>query len=163
MKKLVCIPTMILFTIVGCVNAVSGQTDKQHVITPDDIKWQVGPPTLPPGAKFYVIEGDLKKEGLIIMRLLLSAGYVIPAHFHPGAERAIVLSGTYHMGTGEKFDKDHCKKMPAGSIAIMPAGGIPHYGWSSEETIIQVHMEGPLQITYVDPKDDPRLKQEKKD
>ena len=47
---------------------------------------------------------------------------------------------------------------PAGSVVIMPAGGIPHYGWASEETIVQVHIDGPLQITYVDPEDDPRNK-----
>jgi hypothetical protein len=32
--------------------------------------------------------------------------------------------------------------MPAGSIAIIPSGGIPYFGWASEETGIQVQMEG---------------------
>ena len=92
------------------------------------------------------------------MRILLPAGYIIPAHFHPGAERSTIISGTYNMGTGTKFDKANCKKMPAGSVAVMPAGGIPHYGWASEQTIVQVHIDGPLQITYVNPDDDPRIK-----
>jgi quercetin dioxygenase-like cupin family protein len=162
MKKLTCISAMLLVAILSNAQTDSAWHDKQHIVTPNDIKWQAGPPTLPPGAKFCVIEGDLKKEGLIVMRLLLPAGYIIPAHTHPGAERAIVLSGTYHMGTGDKFRKEDCTKMPAGSIGIMPAGGIPHFGWASEETIIQVHMEGPLQINYVNPDDDPRLKQERK-
>jgi quercetin dioxygenase-like cupin family protein len=162
MKKLISISALIFFTISSCKQSAKIQTRDQHFIIPDEITWQVGPPTLPPGAKFCVIEGDLKKEGLIIMRLLLPAGYEIPAHFHPGAERAIVLSGTYYMGTGDTLRKENCKKMPAGSMAIMPAGGIAHYGWSSEETIIQVHIEGPLQITYMNPNDDPRLKQGKK-
>ena len=76
----------------------------------------------------------------------------------PGAERATVISGTYNMGTGSKFNKGNCRKMPAGSVAIMPAGGIAHFGWASEETIMQVHIDGPLQITYLDPNDDPRIK-----
>jgi len=137
------------------------QSKKQHIITPADIVWQPGPATLPPGAKYFLIEGHPLKEGPIIMRLLLPAGYIIPAHFHPGAERATVISGTYNMGTGSKFDKLNCKKMPAGSVAVMPAGGIAHYGWASEETIIQVHIDGPLQITYVYPGDDPRIKKNK--
>ena len=62
------------------------------------------------------------------------------------------------MGTGSKFNKANCKEMPAGSVAIMPPGGIPHFGWASKETIVQIHIDGPLQITYVDPGDDPRLK-----
>ena len=62
------------------------------------------------------------------------------------------------MGTGTKFDKMECKKMPAGSVVVMPAGGISHFGWASEETIVQVHIDGPLQITCLNPKDDPRIK-----
>jgi len=130
----------------------------QHIVTPSDIVWQTGPATLPPGAKYFLVEGHPSKEGPVIIRLLLPAGYIIPPHFHPGAERSTIISGTYNMGSGSKFDKNNCKKMPAGSVVIMPAGGIPHYGWASEETIVQVHIDGPLQITYVDPEDDPRNK-----
>jgi quercetin dioxygenase-like cupin family protein len=162
MRKFIATSAFILVSLLVRAQSDSAKSHKQHIVTPEDIDWKVGPLTLPPGAKFCVIEGDLKKEGLIIMRLLLPAGYIIPAHFHPGAERAIVLSGTYNMGTGNKFDKQACNRMPAGSMGIMPAGGIPHYGWSSEETIIQVHMDGPLEITYVNPHDDPRLKEKSK-
>lgn len=130
----------------------------QHIVTPDDVVWQLGPATLPAGAKYFLIEGHPLKEGPIIMRVLLPSGYIIPAHFHPGAERTTIISGTYNMGTGSKFDKANCKKMPAGSVVIMPAGGIPHYGWASEETVVQVHIDGPLQITYVNADDDPRIK-----
>lgn len=161
MKKI----TMILYFI-SIVLSVYSQTDslhsqKQHIVTPADVVWQPGPPTLPPGAKYFLIEGDPSKAGPLIMRLLLPAGYIIPAHFHPGAERATVISGTYNMGTGSKFNKESCKEMPAESVAIMPAGGIPHFGWASKETIIQVHIDGPLQITYVNPNDDPRIKKNK--
>ena len=158
MKKVTVGLYLILTTVVAYSQSDSLRGQKHHIITPDDVVWQVGPPTLPPGAKYFLIEGHPLKEGPLIMRLLLPGGYIIPAHFHPGAERATVLSGTYHMGTGSKFDKANCKKMPAGSVAVMPAGGIPHYGWASEETIVQVHIDGPLQITYVNPKDDPRIK-----
>jgi quercetin dioxygenase-like cupin family protein len=162
MKKFISTSAVILFTLLCSAQPDTTANERQHIITPADINWRSGPPTLPPGAKFAVIEGDLKKEGAIIMRLLLPAGYEIPAHYHPGAERAIVLSGTYNMGTGDKFKKENCKKMPAGSMGVMPAGGIAHYGYASEETIIQVHIEGPLQITYINPGDDPRLKENKK-
>src|SRR5687768_14090201 len=86
----------------------------QHIVTPDDVVWQPGPPTLPPGAKYFLIEGHPLKEGPIIMRILLPVGYIIPPHFHPGAERTTIISGTYYMGTGNTFDKTKGKKMPAG-------------------------------------------------
>ena len=161
MKKIAVTFCFMLITFFGYSQNDSSNNQKQHIITPDDVVWQLGPPTLPPGAKFFLVEGHPLKEGPIIMRILLPAGYIIPAHFHPGAERSTVISGTYNMGTGSKFDKANCKRMPAGSIAIMPAGGIAHYGWASEETIVEVHIEGPLQITYVDPIDDPRIKKNK--
>lgn len=101
---------------------------------------------------------ETNEEKPILIRLLLPTGYIIPAHFHPGAEQATVISGTYNMGTDKKFDKVNCKKMPAGSVAVMPTGGIPHYGWGSEKTIVHVHIDGPLQITYVNPDDDPGIK-----
>ena len=37
----------------------------------------------------------------------------------------------------------------------MPAGA-KHFAWATEETVVQVHGEGPFQITYVNPADDPR-------
>ena len=155
MKKIISLP-LLLIAMASVARPDSAHSEKQHVITPANIIWKDGPATLPAGSKYCIIEGDLKKEGLIIMRLWLPAGYEIPAHYHPGAERAIVLSGTYNIGTGDTLRKETCTKMPAGSMAIMPAGGIPHYGWCSEEAIIQVHMEGPLQIIYINPADDPR-------
>ena len=161
MKKATMILFLILTILSGYSQADSTHGQKQHIITPADIVWQPGPATLPPGAKYFLIEGNPLREGPIIMRLLLPAGYIIPAHFHPGAERATVISGTYNIGMGSKFNKANCKKLPAGSVAVMPAGGIPHYGWASEKTIVQVHIDGPLQITYVNPGDDPRNKKNK--
>lgn len=158
MKILTATLYLVLTTLVGYSQSDSLHSQKQHIVTPDDIVWQPGPLTLPPGAKYFLIEGHPLKEGPIIIRILLPAGYIIPAHFHPGAERTTIISGTYNMGTGSKFDKAKCKKMPAGSVVIMPAGGIPHYGWASKETIVQVHIDGPMQITYVNPIDDPRIK-----
>ena len=158
MKKITMLLYLFSIVLSGNSQSDSSHNKEQQIVTPGDIVWKVGPPTLPPGAKFFLIEGDPLKAGPIIMRLLLPAGYIIPAHSHPGAERATVISGTYNIGTGSKFNKASCKKLPAGSVAIMPAGGIAHFGWSSEETIVQVHIDGPLQITYVDPNDDPRIK-----
>ena len=158
MKKVIVTLYLIFITFFSYSQNDSLHSQQQNIVTPDDIVWQFGPATLPHGAKYFLIEGHPLKEGPIIMRILLPAGYIIPAHYHPGAERTTVISGTYNIGMGSKFEKVNCKKMPAGSIVIMPAGGIPHYGWASEETIVQVHINGPLQITYVNPDDDPRLK-----
>lgn len=130
---------------------------KHIMISPSDIHWQDGPPSLPPGAKFAVIEGDAKKEGLFTMRIKLPAGYVVPAHWHPVDEHVTVISGTFMMGMGDKFDRKNLQKLTAGSFAVMPAK-TTHFAAADKECIIQVHAMGPWAINYVNPADDPRKK-----
>lgn len=158
MKKISALSLVLIFFISFAGYSQDCKTQEQYFFVPSDSMWVAGPPTLPPGPEFFLLEGDIKKKGPIIIRLKLPSGYVIPPHFHPGAERSTVLSGKYNMGIGETVDKTNTTEMPGGSIAIIPAGGIPHFGWASEETIIQVQMEGPLKITYSKPEDDPRIK-----
>ena len=68
-----------------------------------------------------------------------------------------VISGTFHMGHGDQLDTANGKVLPAGSIFEMPAT-IHHFGWASEETIIQHHGIGPFNMQYLNPADDPRQK-----
>jgi quercetin dioxygenase-like cupin family protein len=126
-----------------------------HVYTPDSIKWQDGPPSLPKGAKVAVLEGDLAKEGPFVLRAKMPDGYRVPPHTHPKAERVTVLAGTFYIGTGATFDAKAGRAMPAGSYGTWPAG-MKHFGWAKGETVIQVHGTGPWSIQYVNPDDDPR-------
>lgn len=128
----------------------------QHVlVTPGDLTWQEGPPSLPQGAQFAVVEGDPKKEGLFTMRVKLPAHYRVPAHWHPADEHVTVISGTFHMGTGDVLDTAQGKALPVGSFALMPAQ-MHHFAWTTDEAIIQLHGTGPWQINYINPADDPR-------
>jgi hypothetical protein len=128
-----------------------------HVVTPDLVKWVDGPPSLPPGAKIAVLDGDPGKEGPFVMRARMPDGYKIMPHTHPKDERVTVLSGTLYMGMGEKFDEKAAKPMPAGSYGRMGAG-VKHFAYTKGETVIQVHGDGPWTIDYVNPADDPRKK-----
>jgi mannose-6-phosphate isomerase-like protein (cupin superfamily) len=129
-----------------------------HVmVTPAGLSWTDGPPSLPPGAKSAVVEGDPRKEGLFTMRVKLPANYGIPAHWHPADEHVTVISGTFHMGMGDKLDATRGTALTAGSFAVMPAK-TQHYAFTRGETVIQLHGVGPWGITYVNPADDPRGK-----
>jgi anti-sigma factor ChrR (cupin superfamily) len=130
-------------------------TAEHKMFAPADIKWVDGPPSLPPGAKLAVLEGDPSKPGPFTLRLQLPDGYKIPAHTHPMAERVTVISGTFHLGTADKFDEAAGHEMGAGSFAIMPAE-TKHFAWTTSETVVQVHSTGPFVIKYVNPADDPR-------
>lgn len=124
---------------------------------PDAIEWKPAPASLRPGAKIAVLEGDPAKEGFFTMRLLLPDGYRVDPHWHPKAERVTVISGTLHLGHGDRFDPAKAKALPAGTYSSMPPG-MTHFGWASGETVLQLSSIGPWRIVYVNPVDDPREK-----
>ena len=120
-----------------------------------DLKWGDAPPSLPAGAKATMLEGDPAKAGSFTIRLQMPSGYKVAPHTHPTTEAITVLSGSFAMGTGPKFDQSAAHEMAAGAFALMPAG-TQHFAWCKSECIIQVHSTGPFVINYVNPADDPR-------
>lgn len=135
-----------------------GNKSSGHImVKPEDVKWMDGPPSIPPGAKFAVIEGDPKIAGLFTMRLWFPADYKIGAHWHPADEHITVISGTFLMGLGDKFDDGKLHPLSTGSFAVM-ATGTRHFAATTKETVVQLHGMGPWGINYVNPSDDPRKK-----
>jgi hypothetical protein len=129
----------------------------EHVMVgPEDLKW-TDVPTLPPGAKVAIIEGPPTEPLPFIMRLKFPAKYKVPAHWHPAIEHLTVLSGTFHMGIGDKLDVTKTKALPTGGVMIIQPK-VPHFAWTEEEVTVQVHGVGPWGVTYVDPLEDPRRK-----
>lgn len=133
-------------------------TNETGPVAPEDVKWGDCSPALPPGAKCAVTEGDLKAANVLFgYRVKLPDGYKIAPHFHPADEHLVVLSGTFNMGMGDKFDAAATPPMTAGSFTVMPKG-TRHFAWAKGETIVHVYAIGPWGITYVNPADDPRTK-----
>lgn len=120
-----------------------------------DLKWGDGPAALPAGAKAAVLQGDPGKAGPFTIRLQMTGGYRIPPHTHPTAEVATVISGTFNLGHGPKFDEAMAKEMGPGSFAVLPAG-MQHFAWCKDQCVVQVSSTGPFVVNYVNPADDPR-------
>jgi quercetin dioxygenase-like cupin family protein len=125
------------------------------IYPPEEIEWLPGPPSLPAGAHFAVLEGDPAKEGPFTMRVRLPDGFKIPPHTHPKTEHVTVISGTFNFGMGPTFDQSGSRALPAGTFGHWPAG-MQHFAWAKGETVVQLHGVGPWGITYVNPADDPR-------
>jgi quercetin dioxygenase-like cupin family protein len=154
--------TILVAALAVCVAALAFGQGTSHA--PDhgffssaDIKWVDGPASLPAGAKVAMLEGNPTQEGPFTMRLQLPDGFQIQPHWHPAVEHVTVISGTFNLGMGEKFDKSAGRALAAGSFAFMPPG-MRHYAWATGETVLQVHGMGPWKINYVNPADDPRNK-----
>ncbi len=151
-----CVPAALLGLALASGQHGTASAAPDHAIhVPTQIQWQDGPPSLPPGAKLAVLEGDPAKDGFFTMRVKVPDGYKIPPHIHPKVEHVTVISGTFNFGMGEKFDQAATKEMPAGTFGFWPAG-MKHFAWARGETVIQLHGIGPWSIEYLDPADDPR-------
>lgn len=133
-------------------------TMEGHVsLVPSELKW-MDAPSIGPGAKLAVLEGDLKEAQPFTFRVKLPANFKIAPHTHPLFERVTVLSGTFYLGIGETFDASKARAYPAGGVTMMPPG-MPMYAFTKKgEAVIQIHGTGPWGITYLNPADDPRNK-----
>jgi quercetin dioxygenase-like cupin family protein len=136
------------------LTASVGLAEEMTVATPDAIKWGPAPPVFAKGMQFAVISGDPNASGPYVVREKMPAGYAFPAHNHPETENFTVISGTFNIGMGDKLDKKHAQTLKAGAFLSMPAK-MNHYAWATSATVIQLHGQGPLAITYVNPADDP--------
>lgn len=126
-------------------------------VVPSEIKW-TDAPSIGPGAKLAVLEGDLKQAAPFTMRIMLPPNFKVPAHVHPVFERVTVMSGIFHLGIGEKFDPAKARAYPAGGVAMMPPG-MPMFAYTTDqEAVIQIHGTGPWGIDYLNPEEDPRKK-----
>jgi hypothetical protein len=130
--------------------------EEHHTMVPvEDVTWSPGPPTLPPGAELAVLFGSPAEDGPFVIRLKFPADYDVPPHWHSKSEHVTVIAGEFGMGTGEVPDRAAAPLLAAGSFVGIPAR-MPHYAWTDQETVVQINGMGPFDITYVNPKDDPR-------
>ena len=117
-----------------------------------DIKWQDAP-SIGPGVKTAVIDGDPKSSGPFVMRLKVPPKTTIKVHTHPAAENVTVLSGTLYFAASDKFEPKMAKPFGPGSYFSI-AQGKPMFGYTKDkEVVVQLHGNGPWGITYLEPKD----------
>ena len=121
------------------------------------LKWSDAP-SVGPGAKIAVLEGDLKAAAPFTFRLKIPANSKIGVHTHPTFERVTILSGTFYFATGDKFDSAKAKEYKPGDAFMVPPGMAMYAYTKKGEAIVQIHGTGPWGISFNDPKDDPSKK-----
>ncbi|MDD2723313.1 MAG: cupin domain-containing protein [Methylovulum sp.] len=94
-----------------------------------------------------VLFGDPNKPGPYVVRIKWLPGHMSRPHFHPNDRFFVVISGTWWIGTGDKFDPEQTVPVPAGSYVVHHAGQVHYDGAKNEETIIQVSGIGPATST----------------
>lgn len=132
----------IMLTIAACLFSSVIHAESVKAIFPDShsLTWSVMPSH--PEIKYAVLAGDPAKAEFYIIRLKLPANYQDAPHQHFYDKYDTVVSGTYYLGIGSKFNKDNAIGLPAGSFFKVSAK-VDHYGFTKEETILQISGVGP--------------------
>lgn len=131
--------------------------DPRHAMTVADaasVQWSDGPPALPRGVRLALLDGDPFAPGPFVLRLKMPPGYTIPPHWHSHLESVTVISGTLLLGMGDKVDLATATTLTAGGFHAIPAQQ-PHFAFTREGAVVQIHGDGPFHIAYLNPADNP--------
>lgn len=99
------------------------------------------------GAKSAVLLGDPSKPGLYIMLVKWTPHHMSHPHWHANARFITVLSGTWWVGTGNKFDPGRTVAMPAGSFVTHYGKHLHFDGAKDQEAVLEIVGEGPATAT----------------
>jgi pimeloyl-ACP methyl ester carboxylesterase/quercetin dioxygenase-like cupin family protein len=108
------------------------------------------------GIQTVVLKGDPNETGVYTIMLRVPAHTQIAAHSHPDDRVATVISGTWRIGYGDKFDESRLKALPPGSFYTEPPGQNHFAETGDEPVVVQITGFGPSSTEYVDKAQDPR-------
>src|SRR6266403_1261117 len=108
------------------------------------------------GIQTVVLKGDPNETGVYTIMLRVPAHTQIAAHSHRDDRVATVVSGTWHIGYGDKFDESNLKALPAGSFYTEPPSRNHFAATGDEPVVVQITGFGPSSTEYVDATQDPR-------
>jgi len=112
---------------------------------PAQIAWHDSPTN--PGVKQAVLAGDPSKPGLYVVLTKWLPGHMSRPHFHPNDRFITVISGTWWVGSGTKFNPDETVPMPAGTFVTHFGKQVHYDGAKDVETVLQIVGEGPATAT----------------
>ena len=141
---------LVLLGVVALLAGSAAQTSARSGLV-----WGPAPPSLPRGAKLAVVSGDPSRPGPFTIQLRFPPGYAVPPHSHPADEHVTVLDGAVSIGMGSVADRDKLRAFGRFKKFIAPAN-MAHYASTTQGATVQISSQGPLQIQYVNPADDPR-------
>lgn len=136
------------------VSATAADLPKEAMkVTPDELRWKPGKV---PGVERALLIGEESKPGPYVHRAKFPPNFKLEAHGHPDERRYTILSGTWYIGWGEKFDATKLIPLPTGSFYTEPAN-IPHFvATQGEGAVIEISGTGPSSQIWVDPAHAPK-------
>ena len=107
------------------------------------------------GVETTVLSGDPGKPGPYAFEIRVPAHTRIAAHTHRDDRTALVVTGEWHFGYGEKASDAAVTVLGPGGFYTEPAG-MPHFASTGDQaTVVFITGQGPTDTRYVSTADDP--------
>ena len=142
-------------------STTASSTLRQLRLTPAEVRAnqsgsdQIGSSGLA-GVSTKVLFGDPSQSGFYTIVLSVPAHTTIQAHTHRDDRMAVVVSGTWHFGYGDRFDERALKSLPPGSVYSEP-GAVTHFAQTgAEPVLVEISGFGPTDTRYFDPANTPK-------
>jgi len=111
---------------------------------PNQIKWD---DDMKRGESTAVLAGDPEKEGIYVELVKWHAHHMSHPHFHPNDRFITVISGTWWVGTGAKYDPDSTVPLPVGTYVRHVGKEIHYDGAKDEDVVLEIVGMGPATAT----------------
>jgi hypothetical protein len=132
-----------MFVWLGAVEAGDLNPAAISIKLPKEIPWVASPS----GSVQATLAGDPSKPGLYVILVKWTPHHMSRPHFHPNDRYVTVISGTWWVGTGTKYDPDSTVAIPAGSFVTHTGKQIHYDGAKDGETVLQIVGMGPATST----------------
>jgi hypothetical protein len=142
MSKFQLTATVAAFVTLGSVMAADLDPKTIHMTLPDKIPWVDNGKSAT-----AILAGDPAKPGIYVELTKWHAGNMSRPHFHPNDRYIYVISGTWWVGAGTKYDPNSTVPMPPGSFVTHYAKGIHYDGAKDADCIIEIVGMGPATST----------------
>ena len=139
---------MVLFLSFGSIAIGDLNPAAISIKLPKQIQWNEGSN----GAATYNLVGDPAKPGFYAYLNKWHPHHMSRPHFHQNDRYITVVSGTWWVGTGSKYDPDSTVAIPAGAFVTHFGKQIHYDGAKDEECVLEIVGEGPANSTAAEAK-----------
>jgi hypothetical protein len=109
---------------------------------PDKIEWRKGA-----GADTATLQGDPSKPGIYVQLIRWHPHNMSRPHSHSTERYITVLSGTWWIGTGPKYDPDSTFPVTAGTYVVDRPNELHYDGAKDTECVLEIVGTGPMVTT----------------
>jgi hypothetical protein len=131
------------FVWIRSVRAAELNSAAIFITPPKDIKWVEGNG----GAANAILAGDPTKPGIYVELTKWHGGHMSRPHFHPNDRYIYVISGTWWVGTGTKYDPASTVPVQAGSFVVHYGKQIHYDGSKEGDAVLEIVGMGPATST----------------